>query len=136
MINEDSVRLFCCDDLSNIENYDLAISDTTQTWHCHHRAEILPCGIFYIDDLQQNNLYFHRPANELIFLTPHDHKSIHGKNRKSSTKKSISEKATGLWLWYKNGRRVRSRDCPGEGWIRRDIKKIKNFQKKNSKLDV
>ena len=124
MINEDNARLFCCDDLSNIENYDLAIRDTTQTWHCHHRAEILPCGNFYIADLQQNNLYFHRPANELIFLTPHDHKAIHSKNRKSSTKKSISNKTTGLWMWFKNGHRVKSRTCPGEGWIRLNKKKI------------
>ena len=36
MINERYARKFCCEDPSLIENYDLAIADTTQTWICHH----------------------------------------------------------------------------------------------------
>jgi len=40
MICLKSLKKFCCEDLSLIENYDLAISDTNQTWHCHHRLEI------------------------------------------------------------------------------------------------
>lgn len=29
-----------CQEYWKIENYDLAMADTTQTWHCHHRHEI------------------------------------------------------------------------------------------------
>ena len=59
MINEKNAKRFCNEDISLIENYDKAIVDNTQTWHCHHRAEILPCGIFYVEDLQQNNTLPH-----------------------------------------------------------------------------
>lgn len=27
-------------EVNKIENYDLAIADTTQVWHCHHKLEI------------------------------------------------------------------------------------------------
>ena len=30
---------YCCEDISLIENYDKAIEDKTQYWHCHHRLE-------------------------------------------------------------------------------------------------
>ena len=31
-----NVKLFCCEDASNIENYDKAIADKENIWHCHH----------------------------------------------------------------------------------------------------
>lgn len=30
-------KLWCCEDISKIENYDKAIADKTQTWVCHHK---------------------------------------------------------------------------------------------------
>ena len=36
MINE-GVKKFCNEDISLIENYNKAISDSNQTWDCHHR---------------------------------------------------------------------------------------------------
>ena len=93
MINEKNVKKFCCEDLSLIENYELAINDTTQTWDCHHRGEILPCGRFSRDDLKKFGLYFKRPASELIFLTRSAHLSLHNKGVPLSeeTKKAISD---------------------------------------------
>ena len=38
MINEYCAKKFCCEDPSLIENYALAVADTTQTWDCHHRG--------------------------------------------------------------------------------------------------
>lgn len=77
MINERKVRSYCCEDISLIENYDKAVADKTQTWQCHHRAEILSCGRFSRSDLEKHGLLFNRPANELVFLTQFEHKSIH-----------------------------------------------------------
>ena len=37
MINEKRAKSYCKDDISLIENYDKAIADNTQVWHCHHR---------------------------------------------------------------------------------------------------
>ena len=67
----------CSEDISLIENYQEAVSDDTQIWHCHHRGEILPCGVFSQHDLKKFGLYWHRPASELIFLTPSEHHRIH-----------------------------------------------------------
>ena len=66
---------YCCDDISQIENYDKAINDKTQTWHCHHRLEI--DLNLTAQELIDKGLYFNRPANELILLTPFEHNSLH-----------------------------------------------------------
>lgn len=92
MIHEQNSNAFCAEDISNIENYEKAVEDKTQTWDCHHRAEILPCGRFSTDDLKKFGLYFHRPASELIFLTKPEHTRIHntGKQVSDDTKQKIS----------------------------------------------
>lgn len=35
---------YCCEDISKIENYEEAVADTTQMWHCHHRLELVKTG--------------------------------------------------------------------------------------------
>ena len=35
----ESVKKYCCEDISLIENYIEAVSDDSQVWHCHHRLE-------------------------------------------------------------------------------------------------
>lgn len=39
MINEINVHSYCKEDISKIENYELAVNDT-EMWECHHRTEI------------------------------------------------------------------------------------------------
>lgn len=56
-------------DYSKIENYDKAIADTTQTWHCHHKLEMF----FTKKELIEMGRYYNVPARELIFLTKKDH---------------------------------------------------------------
>ena len=100
MINEKCAKAYCCEDLSLIENYELAVNDTTQMWECHHRGEVLPCGRFSIDDLNKFGLYFNRPASELIFLTPTAHRSLHYKGIPLSEehKKAVSDALKGVPL--------------------------------------
>ena len=103
MINEYCAKSYCCEDLSLIENYELAINDTTQTWDCHHRGEVLPCGRFSQDDLKKFGLYYKRPAAELIFLTPTTHRLLHLKGvprgpLSEANKKAISEAKKGIPL--------------------------------------
>lgn len=86
MISVKKSKKFCREDISLIENYKQAISDNTQTWHCHHRDEvkILPSGIKVIrtrKELIENGRYYHCPANELIFITPFEHISLHHKGK-------------------------------------------------------
>lgn len=77
-----SLKKFCKEDPSMIENYDKAIADNTQTWHCHHRDEIrtLPSGMKVIrsrKELIENDRYYNCPANELILLTISEHNKLH-----------------------------------------------------------
>ena len=100
MINEYYAKKFCCEDISLIENYDKAIADTTQTWDCHHRGEILPCGRFSRADLKKFGLYYKRPASELIFLTKAEHTRLHlkGVPKSEEAKKAISDALKGVPL--------------------------------------
>ena len=59
MINEHGAYAYCCEDISNIENYDKAVADKDNVWQCHHKAEILPCGNFSVQDLIKHKLYYH-----------------------------------------------------------------------------
>lgn len=87
-----------CSEPSKIENYDKAIADTTQTWECHHRLETHTSdGERRLVDLTQEELealdmYYHRPPEELIFLTYKDHNSLHskGKRHTEETKRKLS----------------------------------------------
>ena len=103
MVNEYQTKRFCKDDISLIENYDKAIADKTQTWHCHHRRET----IYSRSGLIEIGEYYNRPACELIFLTPNEHHKLHkigennpnfgkpawnnGKHHSEETRKKMSE---------------------------------------------
>ncbi len=86
MINVKSVREYCRDDISKIENYDKAISDTTQVWHIHHRLELTLDGEFALTSkqLKMHCMYYKRPYYELIFLTRDEHYRIHRKSKRLS----------------------------------------------------
>ena len=64
-----------------IENYDLASTDKTQVWVCHHRRELEPTRKT-ARQLMDEDLYWNRPPEELIFLTNEEHARLHchGKN--------------------------------------------------------
>lgn len=87
---------FCSDDITQIENYEQAMNDTTQTWHCHHRFEI----DLHLSqqELIDRGLYHNRPASELILLKPSEHTLLHhkGKYVSEETKRKISESCKGL----------------------------------------
>ena len=95
MINEYYAKMYCKEDISKIENYDKAISDNTQIWHCHHRTEIWwNCSA---KDLIENECYYHRKACELIFLTPAEHNRLHniGKRHTDESRRKMSESLKG-----------------------------------------
>lgn len=55
---------YCNEDISLVENYELAKADNFKGWSCHHKLEALYCS----RDLKKMKLYLRRPARELIFL--------------------------------------------------------------------
>ena len=150
MISKRSAKAFCREDISLIENYDKAVSDTTRMWHCHHRRET----IFSKSDLIEIGEYYNRPACELIFLTPTDHHRLHnlgkpsgmkGKHLSEETRKKMSEshkskhhseesrkkisdtlKGKNSWTngtyWFNNGvKSIRAKTCP-KGFVKGRIK--------------
>ena len=89
MIDKNRAIKYCKNDISLIENYDKAIADDTQTWHCHHRRE----KIYSVKELIDIGEYYNRPACELIFLTSLEHNRLHhlGKHHSAETRKKMSE---------------------------------------------
>ena len=88
-----------------IENYDLAISDKTQTWDVHHRKE----AFYSQEELKERGEYFDVPPEDLIFLTRAEHRKIDsankrisetkkGKKRSEETKRKISEAQKGKFI--------------------------------------
>lgn len=89
MISEQYLRRlksYCCGDFTSIENYEKAVNDTSQKWHCHHRKELTEDGKFAysMKDLIKMKEYYGRPPEELIFLTESEHRSLHAKANKGN----------------------------------------------------
>ena len=85
-----------CKDYENIENYHKAKADDFVGWICHHRKGVdIPT-----EELKALGMYYHRPPEELIFLTRSEHSIIHstgennamyGKRHSTEAKKKNSE---------------------------------------------
>lgn len=85
-----SYEVICSEDPSFIENYDKAIADPYIKWVIHHRLEIdLNVSAKYLKD---NDLYYNRPASELIYLTPDAHAKLHTPQRISAIKSAYEKR--------------------------------------------
>lgn len=92
-----------CDNIENVENYEKAKVNNFKGWECHHRLETHNSdGARRITDISRNelialNMYWHRPAEELIFMTRSEHNILHnlGSRQTEKTKNKISEKKKG-----------------------------------------
>lgn len=116
MIKEISAWAFCKDDISKIENYDVAVADTSQCWDCHHRTEIWwNCSS---KELLDNECYYHRPAKELIFLTHAEHAKLHNKLGEYSQRPDA-------WCKTKEGREYARNHISNLKWYNNGIKSIR-----------
>lgn len=78
--------IYCIpEQIEQIENYEFAKKDNFQGWHIHHRLETHNSdGEKRLVNLSREELialdmYYNRPANELIFLTASEHAKLHRK---------------------------------------------------------
>lgn len=99
IVKRKAALIMVCKDFELIENYTEAANDKEYRWELHHKDEIriLPSGMVALrsaEYLQENDLYYHRPPDELIFLRADVHKSLHAKYRpiESDIKNSIAHK--------------------------------------------
>jgi hypothetical protein len=98
---------YCCESISKIENYELALKCNFKGWDCHHRLETHNSdGERRLVDITQKELkalgmYYNRPAEELIFMTRKEHRQLHMKD-KPAWNKGLK---MGPWTEEQNKRR-------------------------------
>lgn len=68
------LKRYCCEDISLIENYDIAVA-SKKKYECHHRREI--DENLSRTELIKRGLYYHRPASELLFIECGEHRKLH-----------------------------------------------------------
>jgi hypothetical protein len=68
-----------CKEYWNVENYALAKADNFEGWVIHHRLELHPDGSlrYTRESLIKLDLYYNRPASELIWLRNDEHVRMH-----------------------------------------------------------
>ena len=117
-------KRYYCKDIENVENYEKALADDFIGWHCHHRLEThMPDGKRRDADISHKELialglYYHRPAEELIFLTTREHNAFKkgklawNKGKKMSEKfcRKCSESQKGKQAWNK-GKKMSEEFC-------------------------
>lgn len=85
---------FCVEENEKIENYDLAAKDNFKGWDLHHRlgthtADGNKRDVFISKkELIAMNLYYYRPAKELIYLKHSDHIRLHHLDVRSKNAKT------------------------------------------------
>ena len=107
-----------CKDYQNIENYQKALADNFKGWEVHHRLETHNSDgerrlvDITADELKALDMYWHRPAEELIFLTIYEHSRLHmkGKHLSEETKKKIGSAQKGRPAWNK-GKKMSEEFC-------------------------
>ena len=106
---------YCCEPLELVENYEAAKADDFQGWDIHHRLEIQPDGTRVSkQELIDQNLYYRRPASELVFMRHDEHTTLHmlgnaymkGKQLSEETRKKLSEALRGRTLSEESCRKM------------------------------
>lgn len=71
-------KSYCSEQLEQIENFKAAKADNFAGWCMHHRREIQPDGTrVSAKELIDQNLYYGRPASELVFMRFGEHSALH-----------------------------------------------------------
>lgn len=83
---------YYCDNIEDVENYEKAKADNFNSWLCHHRLETHTSdGERRLSDISPKELkaldmYYHRPAEELLFLKRGEHTILHIKGKPNINK--------------------------------------------------
>ena len=126
-----------CKDYKNIENYEKAKKDDFIGWNCHHRLETHNSdGERRLVDITQKelkalNMYYNRPAEELIFLTKSEHNILHnkGKHHSEEARRKMVESAKGKKM-SEESKKKNSEAHKGKKHSEESKKKIRSTMKK------
>lgn len=78
-----TIYKLCKDNITEIEGFYEAVSDRSESYDCHHRLEThdefgnLRNTLISSVELIEQDLYYNRPASELIFLRKSEHSALH-----------------------------------------------------------
>lgn len=106
-----------CNDIENVENYEKAKADDFRGWHCHHRLETHNSDgerrlvDLLAKELKALDMYWHRPANELVFMTESEHHCLHNKSKIGShpseeTRRKMSKAQSGKKLSEEHKKKI------------------------------
>lgn len=79
-----------CKNKCEIENYYEALKDNFKGWECHHRLEThnsdgeLRRVFLTASELKSLDMYYDRPASELIYMTKLEHRKLHATQANTS----------------------------------------------------
>lgn len=89
--NHKNMFAYCIpEEIEQIENYWLAKESNFDGWHIHHRLETHNSDgqrrlvNLSIAELKALDMYYNRPANELVFLTASEHIKLHRTKQRCS----------------------------------------------------
>lgn len=68
------LKKYCREPLENIKGYKEAV-ESEGRYDCHHINELT----FTRDELKKMNMYYNRPASELVFMKAEEHRKWHNK---------------------------------------------------------
>ena len=131
-----------CKDYENIENYEKAKADNFKNWCCHHRLETHNSDgerrlvDITTAELQALDMYYDRPAEELIFMKHSEHSSLHTpsddtKNKMSEAKKGEKNPMYGKHLSEETKNKL-SEELKGRKFSEEHKKKIGETKKGNT----
>ena len=145
MINKQINYLhYCCEDISKIENYEEAIN-SNEVYACHHRLETHNSnGEKRLVDLTRKELialdmYYNRPASELIFMKNSEHMSLHNKDRKLSDEHKSKIGMAGIGRKYSKESRKKMSESEKKSWTderRRNLREFNSIYKSKRVLCV
>lgn len=119
MINAKKVASRVCTDITKIENYDKALNDDSQEWQCHHRLEThnsdgeLRSIFLSREELIALDMYWHRPPEELIYLTRSEHMTLHNSSKQYREKMKKSCKGINQGAKSEEMKKHLSESCKG-----------------------
>ncbi len=106
MISENFPKRYCSEPIESIENYEQAVNDTNQMWHCHHRLEIQGQFRNSRELLKRCGMYWSRPASELIFLRHDEHCRLHREGNNPWRGRHHTQKSKALMSSQRKGHEV------------------------------
>ena len=135
---------YCCEDISKIENYEEAIN-SNEVYACHHRLETHNSnGEKRLVDLTRKELialdmYYNRPASELILMKNSEHMSLHNKGRKLSDEHKSKIGMAGIGRKYSKESRKKMSESEKKSWTderRRNLREFNSIYKSKRVLCV